>query len=34
MIVLSILLILNLIALILLELELKRAQDGKHNSRK
>lgn len=34
MIVLSILLILNLIALILLELELKRVQDGKHNSRK
>lgn len=34
MIVLSILLILNLIALILLELELKRVQDEKHNSRK
>lgn len=34
MIVLSILLILNLIALILLELELKRVQDEKHNSDK
>lgn len=34
MIVLSILLVLNLIALILLELELKRVQDEKHNSDK
>jgi hypothetical protein len=34
MIVLSILLALNLIALILLELELKRVQDEKHNSDK
>lgn len=34
MIALSILLVLNLIALILLELELKRVQDEKHNSDK